>query len=82
MIDPTREDIETFLGQHVTAYEADKFDTESAIYWFTYKYHGGQSSNLYEVLSESPYSPGACERDVEPDSVASILHDLLVDEYC
>jgi hypothetical protein len=48
---------------------------------FAYKWHGGQDSNLYEVLSTSPYTPGACERDVEANSVASILHDLLVAEY-
>lgn len=42
--------------------EADAFDVEAAIYWFASDYHGGQSSNLYSVLSMSEYKPGPMMR--------------------
>ena len=34
----------------------DDADAYCAIYWFANDWHGGQSSNLYSVLSTSPLS--------------------------
>lgn len=32
--------------------------TYEAIYWFALDWHTGQTSNLYSVLSTSPFTPG------------------------
>lgn len=54
----------------------DDADAYCAIYWFANDYHSGQSSNLYSVLSTSPYSPGPLER--EPTGWAADLYATLV----
>lgn len=54
----------------------DDADAYCAIYWFASDYHNGQRSNLYSVLSTSPYRPGMCERG--PDGWAFDLYNTLV----
>lgn len=54
----------------------DDADAYCAIYWFAAHYHNGQRSNLYSVLSTSPYTPGPIERG--PSGWASNLYDTLV----
>lgn len=74
MADPTAEDMRAVLVDRWTD-EADA--AEIAIYWFACHWHGGQNTNLYAALSNSPYSPGPLARletEVEPvaDMVAAL----------
>lgn len=46
------------------------FMAASGLYWYAANYHGGQSSELYRILSTLGYGPGASERAPEPDSAA------------
>lgn len=78
--DPTKDEMVQAI-RNDCGNEPDDFDIESAIYWFAYAYHGGQWSNLYSILSTSPYKPGAIENGVEPDSMASFCFDCLVNTY-
>lgn len=73
MFDPTLEDMLIALGNP----DSDDADAYCAIYWFASDYHGGQASNLYSVLSTSPYSPGMCERGPS-EGYASEHYDTLV----
>lgn len=58
MQDPTREELDAALAAFPFISEADDFDKEEAIYWLASDWHGGQSSNLYSVLSTSEFRPG------------------------
>ena len=52
-------------------------DAEIAIYWFAGDYHGGQWSELYSILSTSPYRPGPHTRmESEGDMVEMMYKDL------
>ena len=76
MRDPTREEMIEFLATQ-TCGEDMSDDIEVAIYWFAMYWHGGQSSNLYSVLSTSPYSPGPIGRlEGESDTVQSMFGAL------
>ena len=75
MHDPTKDEMVAFLK--ATDPSADAFDVEEAIYWFAADYHGGQSSNLYGVLSTSDYRPGPLCRGPED----KFLYHELEDEY-
>jgi hypothetical protein len=56
------------------------FDIEEAIFWFANDYHGGQNSNLYEVLCNSPYEPGP--NVAGPQGVDSAdIYDFLVETF-
>jgi len=82
--DPTREEMIEYL-QYVFSGLLDRptFNdaVEVAMYWFANFYHGGQSSNLYSVLSTSPYKPGAMERGPAPDSIESDMFSYLAQEF-
>jgi hypothetical protein len=79
MQDPTRNEMLTFLCG-LSPGETDSFDWEEAIYWFAANYHGGQSTNLYEALSASPYSPGPL-RNEPSEGMPTELYQELVSEY-
>ena len=70
--DPTRDEMLTALAQS----GADEFDIEAAIYWFASDWHGGQWSNLYSVLSTSPYKPGLSEASC-PDEAMDCYYTLM-----
>ena len=56
-----------------------KFDVEAAIYWFANDWHNGQFTDLYSILSTSPYKPGiltACAEDV--GEVCGMLYNILL----
>lgn len=56
------------------------FDKEAAIYWFAADHHGGQSSELYEVLSTSEFSPGICHHNVgDEGNMAWEMYTILED---
>lgn len=58
------------------------FDVEAAIYWFASDYHGGQYSQLYEVLSESEFHPGSFHSSVkDEDEEAEMFYDELVKTF-
>ena len=79
MFDPTREELDELLAPHIAALEADAFDVECAIYWFAANNHAGQGSSLYEVISASPYNPGACENDARGSYASYELHLILLE---
>jgi hypothetical protein len=79
MFDPTREELDELLAPHIAALEADDFDVECAIYWFAANNHLGQDSNLYEVISASPYNPGACENDARSSYASYELYLILLE---
>lgn len=81
MNDPTREEMISFLKSLPFADEFGDDDREVAIYWFANHYHSGQSSNLYEALSSSPFEPGMIANGPEADSSEKMLYDELVCEY-
>ncbi len=74
MQDPTREDMLAALDTFGFVSEQDEFDREEAIYWFANHWHGGQWSNLYSVLSTSPYSPGPIATGPSQESMAADLY--------
>jgi hypothetical protein len=82
--DPTREEMIEYL-QHVYSGLLDRssFDdaVEPAMYWFANFNHGGQSSNLYSVLSTSPYNPGRMENETRPDTIERDMFDALTREF-
>ena len=54
-----------------------KDDAEVAIYWFASDWHGGQWSDLYSILSTSPYRPGPFGTlESEGEQVEMMYHDL------
>jgi hypothetical protein len=82
--DPTKEEMIKYL-QHVYSglLHRDHFNdaAEVAIYWFANDYHGGQSSNLYSVLSTSPFKPGSISKGPEKDSIESDMYTALEGEF-
>lgn len=78
--DPTKEEmldtIRAYYGPSV-----DEFDVEEAIYWFANFWHGGQGSNLYSVLSTSPFTPGRMANNVTPGSMAEDVYALLESRF-
>lgn len=82
MNDPTREDMINSLKDSIFSKE-DGFedDAEVAMYWFANHFHGGQWSNLYSVLSTSPYEPGpnmtiGKENDMVQDIYNELIHEF------
>ena len=61
--------------------EVDQWDREEAIYWFATKWHGGQSSPLYSVLSTSPFNPGPLSRGPESE-LAEMIVVALAERFC
>ena len=75
--DPTRKEIIKYLGIHFPMSGASEFDLECAIYWFACHNYDGQSSNLYRVMCESLYQPGAFEARPDLYSIAGMLYETL-----
>ena len=82
--DPTREEMLKYL-QTIYSGLLDKssFDdyVEPAMYWFANFNHGGQTSNLYSVLSTSTFRPGPISKGPEKDSVEEDMYNDLVREF-
>ena len=78
MCDPTGEELRRTLARDYPY--ADEFTTEAAIYWFANDWHSGQWSNLYSVLSTSPYKPIILETKCPED--CDDCYQTLVDEFC
>lgn len=81
--DPSRDEMLQYLSSTPHGHE-DGFsdDAEVAMYWYAHDHHGGQSTNLYSVLSTSPYSPGPMRSSVEGEgSGAEMMYDELVHQF-
>jgi hypothetical protein len=81
MQDPTRDEMLAFVASLPFASERDESDIEEAIYWYASDYHGGQWSNLYAAICESPFTPGPCSNGPEDDGMAAMLYDDLESEF-
>jgi hypothetical protein len=85
--DPTRRELVRAILREFGSYRQDdqegfRFDLESAIYWFAARWHSGQWSNLYSIMSMSEYRPGPCTRGPEPGTSEEYYYDFLVDHFC
>lgn len=74
-LDPTLAGLLNTLGNP----DDDDADAYCAIYWFASDHHSGQASNLYSVLSTSPYRPGRLES--EPTGYAADHYRDLVERH-
>jgi hypothetical protein len=81
MRDPTREEMQEFLNTQTCGEDGADDDIEIAIFWFAMYWHGGQTSNLYSVMSTSPYSPGPCGRLEDEGDMVQLMFDALEHEY-
>lgn len=81
MQDPTREELREALSNWCDDADPDLFEVEEAIYWFANDYHGGQWSNLYQVLCNSPYSPGPLMSTERLEDLSRNLYDELVERF-
>ena len=80
--DPTNEELHEYLNAIAKQYEADEVNVEGAIYWFASDYHSGQNSNLYSVLSTSPYHPSRMANGIESeDETTQMLYEALVGKF-
>jgi len=79
MNDPTREEMLAFLRSQFDEECADDF--EVAMFWYAMYWHGGQGSNLYEVLSTSPFSPGPCGRLEDEGDMVAMCYEALEHEF-
>ena len=79
--DPTKEEMLAFLQKQFGREEGFQNDAEVAIYWFANHYHGGQWSNLYSVLSTSPFRPGPISRGPQEGSGEEMMYKALQSEF-
>lgn len=83
MGDPTKEEI--YKALHLPPdgrTDGDlNLDVERAIYWFANDWHGGQSSNLYSILSTGPYKPGRPELGCSDEDESGECYDTLVEAF-
>ena len=75
--DPDREQMISVLNLYTFIYECDEGDIEEALYWFSHDWHSGQFSNLYAVLSTSPFSPSRLAEGPSEDGFAMELYEEL-----
>lgn len=73
--DPSAADLIEFFEEHYP--NADSFDREEAIYWFAEQHHSGQTSNLYSILSTSPFKPGPLATVGKLSGMALEIYDAL-----
>lgn len=79
--DPTKKEMMNFLKDIYGGEDSWEDDAEVAIYWFANDYHGGQWSNLYSVLSTSPFKPGRNSNGPEEDTLEENMYEDLVSEF-
>ncbi len=81
--DPTQtemmEKIKHGVRNLVSSFEEVNTDALIAIHWYASQYHGGQDSNLYSVLSNSPYNPKhrTFRDDMEEYPIVNIMYRIL-----
>jgi hypothetical protein len=74
-----------FKNQLETDSDDFNFSLEAAIYWLANDYHSGQSSDGYQILSTSEYTPGRMENNSRHfknnDSQGEMIYDYLESKY-
>lgn len=78
MLDPTREELLTYLTLCAGPFDDGdglNFDAEQAAYWLACDFHGGQASNLYAALCASPYRPGLIENGPDGEIAAELYNE-------
>lgn len=92
-LDPTLEEMYTALElqmpggpnvseETVQAWRVDHYSEFAAIYWYANLNHSGQASNLYSVLSTSPYTPGNMMQGPESEGELCVeAYNKLVDAF-
>ncbi len=78
--DPTKEEMMEFLKNEFRS-EFNEDDAEVAIYWFANFNHGGQWSNLYSILSTSPFNPGRMSKGPQEGSMEEIMYQSLESKF-
>jgi hypothetical protein len=79
----TKADILAYLrgiyGPGLVDSESFHLSSEIALYWFASDYHSGQASDLYSILSTSPYRPSPLTSSIEDegDELAFDMYDDL-----
>lgn len=81
VLDATRDELVAFCDAIAPDATSDEFDYEEAIYWFASDYHGGQFTNLYSALSQSPFTPSILANQVNRDGMAGWFYDELVRQF-
>lgn len=83
--DPTREEMLAYLLGRVDDLESvnnPDIDIEEAMFWFAADWHGGQDTNLYAALSQSPFAPSPMsDGPASMPSAASMFYDELELHY-
>ena len=79
--DPTKDEMINYLRSMYGSEDGFEDSAEVAMYWFANFNHGGQTSNLYSVLSTSPFNPGPISRGPEKGSMEEIMAQSLQDEF-
>lgn len=57
-------------------------DVASGLHWWLVTHHKGQGSDEYAALSDSPYSPGACETGPDGETACEVFDALCSDQGC
>ncbi len=56
-------------------------EAEVAIYWFANHYHEGQNSELYSILSTSPFKPGMLSKFENEDEIVQDMYADLEENF-
>ena len=80
MSDPTYDEMKSFVIGTGAPINASDY-IEEGIYWFASRYHNGQGSNLYAAMCQCDFQPGPIAV-LSSESVASIVFEMLEEEYC
>lgn len=80
MKDPTKNEMIEFLKSQFSPNDQYDWAAEEAIYWFANHWHGGQWSNLYSVLSTSPFKPSPLANGIE-DELTLLMYESLEREF-
>jgi hypothetical protein len=79
--DPDRDEMMNYLKSQYGREPGWQDDAEAAMYWFGNFYHGGDASNLYSVMSTSPFSPGPIARGPQKGSMEEMMFQSLVHQF-
>lgn len=79
--DPEKSDLLSYLSRIYGNEDGFQDSAEVAIYWFANHFHSGQYSNLYSILSTSPFRPGPISNGPEPGSMEEMMYNDLVDQF-
>jgi len=79
--DPTKQEMLNVLADTMNTNDGFNDDAEEAMFWFSYNYNGGQSSNLYKVLSSSSFKPGRFQSKPDEHSIVLYMYNELVSQF-